>query len=477
MERYKKGEDRNQYSCELMCLDDMIPADAEVRTLEIIIDKMDVCSLGFTHHKTKSTGRMPYNPADMFKIYAYSYFNGIRSSRKIERECYRNIELMWLVGKLKPDFKTIADFRKDNKHQIQAAFQKFGVLCGELGLIGKEIVAVDGSKFRACNSRLRYHSQKKIEEKIKHHAEKAKAYVKLLDSCDGEESAQPQLSKEEILSKLDHINSRLVELSLLKDQVAKTGTIYETDPDSRMMKTNNNGCDICHNVQIAVDDKNHLVVAVDVTSQAIDKEQLFNMAAQAKTNMGTDAITVVADKGYYSAKQFEKCVTAGITAIVSKANHSNAAASEEYSKEMFSYDEKADTYTCPQGQVLKRRKSRQDSKFKNYPMYANQVACKKCLAREYCTRGDYRTICDRPLHEYARQVDVQTKANMDMYHQRKQLVEHPFGTVKRGFGFSYFLTRGTENVRTESVLHFLVYNMKRVMNIIGTEELRLALQA
>ena len=188
MSRYKKGEDRQQISLLPMCLEDMIPDDAEVRALEVIVDRMDICSLGFTYSTTKQTGRMPYDPVDMFKLYAYSYFNGIRSSRKIERECGRNIELMWLIGNLKPDFKTIADFRKNNKRQIRTAFQRFGAICGELGLIGREIVAVDGSKFRANNSRLRYHSRRKIEEKIKHYAENADMYIKLLDSCDQEES-------------------------------------------------------------------------------------------------------------------------------------------------------------------------------------------------------------------------------------------------------------------------------------------------
>jgi transposase len=231
----------------------MIPEDAEVRALEIIIDRMDIRSIGFTHSETKQTSRMAYDPVDMFKLYSYSYFNGIRSSRKIERECGRNIELMWLISGLKPDFKTIADFRRDNKQQIKAAFQKFSMICCELGLIGKEIVAIDGSKLRASNSRLKYHSEKKIEEKIKHHTAKTEMYMALLDACDREENRQPKLTRKEVIEKLDRINTRMVELSVLKEKITRNGTIYETDPDSRMMKTNNNGCDICHNVQIAVD--------------------------------------------------------------------------------------------------------------------------------------------------------------------------------------------------------------------------------
>jgi transposase len=474
MERYKKSEDRNQLSIQPMCLDDMISENAEVRALEVIVDKMDIRSLGFTHSETKATGRMPYDPVDMFKLYVYSYFNGIRSSRKIERECYRNIELMWLIGNLRPDFKTIADFRKDNKAQIKAAFQRFSMICCELGLVGKEIVAVDGSKFRASNGRLAYHTEKKLDEKIKHHTKVAEQYMKLLDACDKEETEQPKLSKEQIAEKIDKINKRLGELSALREEVKQNGTKYDTDPDSRMMKTNNHGVDICHNVQIAVDDKNHLVVAVDVTSQAVDKEQLHNIASQAKDNLRIDEMTVIADKGYYSAKQFEKCAKDNIVPIVTNANHSFHAVSSGYEKGNFTFDEEKNGYICPHGALLlpsKQRANRSD-KWKDYVSYSNPAACRNCPQKENCTLGKYRTIQDKPSEQYAREVDKRTKANLEMYRKRKQLVEHPWGTVKRAFGFSYFLTHGTENVRTESLLHFLVYNMKRAINSVGMMELR-----
>ena len=262
--------------------------------------------MGFIYSETKETGRKPYNPADMFKLYTYGYFNGICSSRKIERECYRNIEVLWLINELKPDFKTIADFRKDNKKQIKQAFNKFSMICDELGLVGKEIVAIDGSKFRASNSRMAYHSENKLQKKIEHYNKTAEQYLLLLDSCYNEErnSTGINLSRAEIETKIEGINKRLSELEILKEYVKENGSIYITDPDSRMMKTNNNGVDICHNVQIAADDKNHLVVVVDVTSDPVDKEQFHNIALQAKEEMGVDTITAIADKGYYSATEF-----------------------------------------------------------------------------------------------------------------------------------------------------------------------------
>lgn len=478
MNRYVEGENRNQISLEPMCLDDMIPADAEVRSLEIIIEKMEIRSLGFAYSETKATGRKPYNPEDMFKLYAYSYFNGIRSSRKIERECYRNIELMWLLNELKPDFKTIADFRKNNKTAIKEAFKKFSLLCCELGLIGKEIVAVDGSKFRASNSRLSYHTEKKLDEKIKHHTKTAEQYIKLLDACDGEEKEQPKYTREELTDKIDKINKRLNELNVLKVKVVESGTIYETDKDSKMMKTNNHGVDICHNVQIAVDDKNHLVVAVDVTSEAIDKEQLHNISSQAKENLETDELTAIADKGYYSALQFKKCADDNITPIVSKSSQSFHATSPGFEKESFVYDEERNVYVCPLGILLSPCKQRPDKsqKWKDFINYANPAACRECSQKDKCTSSKYRTIQDKPFEKYAREVDRRTKENLEMYRKRKQLVEHPFGTVKRAMGFSYFLTRGNENVRVESLLHFFAYNLKRVINIMGIQGLREGLQ-
>lgn len=472
MERYKKGEGRNQLKMEPLCLDDMISIDAEVRALELIVDKMDIRSLGFTHCETKHTGRKPYDPVDMFKLYTYSYFNGIRSSRKIEKECNRNIEVMWLIGELRPDFKTIADFRRDNKKQIKAAFQKFSMICEELGLIGKEIVAVDGSKFRASNSRLKYHSLKKIDEKLKYHGEKAERYMELLDVCDKEEERHPQLIREKIIEKIDSINERLVELSMLREKVLNEGTIYETDPDAKMMQTNNKGPDICHNVQIAVDDKSHIVVAVDVTSQPIDKEQLYNITSQAKKNMQVDTITAIADKGYYSAKEFEKCENDGIELIVSEANQSFHANTIGYEKDSFIYDEENNLYICPAGVQLSPFRNRAEGPVR----YANIKACKECSQKSDCTRGKYRTIRVGVHERYSRIVDKRTKENMAIYKKRQMLVEHPFGTIKRALGFTYFLTRGTESVRAESLLHFLIYNIKRAINTVGVQGLKVELQ-
>lgn len=472
MSRYNKSNNRDQLSIEPLCLDDMLPEDAEVRALEVIVDKMDIRSLGFTYSETKETGRKPYDPSDMFKIYAYSYFNGIRSSRKIERECYRNIELMWLIGNIRPDFKTIADFRKDNKAQIKAAFLRFNMICAELGLVGKEIVAIDGSKFRAGNSRFACHTEKKIEKKLEYFTKTMNDYMELLDICDNEESKEPKFSRSEIVDKIDKLNSRIVELRELQEKVRQNGPIYDTDPDSRMMRVSNNGADVAHNVQIAVDEKNHMVVAIDVTSQPIDKEQLYNMASQAKENLGADELTVVADRGYYSANEFELCENESIHPIVTEANQTHHAIHPDYEKDKFAFDEDQNCYICPAGEILSVFSVSKKGSIK----YANMTACKNCSHKYKCTKAKYRAVQDRPNEKYARIVDKRTKENIELYRKRQQLVEHPFGTVKRALGFTYFLTRGTESVKAESCLHFLIYNIKRTINIMGTQELRAILQ-
>jgi Transposase and inactivated derivatives len=471
MKRYASVGNREQISLLPMCLDDMIAEDNVVRAIDAIVDNIDIPSLGFTHSETAFTGRKPYNPVDMFKLYIYSYFNGIRSSRKIEKECYRNIEVMWIINELKPDFKTISDFRKDNKKQIKLAFSKFSMICNELGLISKEIVAIDGSKFRANNGRTAYYTKNKLDKMHEHYAESAEKYMSLLDECDEQESdtQNTTLSRAEIEEKIKGIKSRVSELETLADHVKKEGAIYITDPDARIMKCNNDGGLICHNVQIAVEEKTHLIVAVDVTSEPTDYKQFYNMASKAKEELKVDEITAIADKGYYSTDEFIKCKDKGIKAIVSKAKKGNFS-SVNYDKVNFKYNAEKDVYICPQGHELSKPTKRWAKS--NLIRYQNRPACKDCPVKDLCTTHKHgRTVFRQENEQFADEVDKRTKENMALYNKRKQMAEHPFGTLKRNFGFTYFLTRRTESVRAESFMHFLVYNIKRVINTVGVEKL------
>ena len=467
MRRYVEGENRNQIGLEPLCLDEMIGEENPVRAIELIVEQMEIERLCFKYSETASTGRKPYSPLDMFKLYAYSYFNGIRSSRKIERECHRNIELMWLIGELKPDHKTIANFRRDNKEAIKAAFRRFTMICDELGLISKEVVGVDGSKFRASNGRMAYHSKGKIAEKLKYYDESAEKYMNLLEQCDLEESdtASNGMKRTELVEKLNKIQKRVSELEEIREKVEAEGTIYLTDPDSRLMRTHNGGGDISHNVEIAVEAKNHFIVAADVTSDAVDYGQLHNISKQAKEELGVDKLISIADRGFYSGEEFKKCEEDGIQVIAPKPDRGETQ-SKGYTKSNFRYDADNDMYICPLGHEV-RLPAKRKSKSKDKRYYCK--ACVDCPSKELCTpKAKYRNITRFEFDDYADEVDAFTKENYALYRKRKELVEHPFGTVKRALGFIYFLTRGTENVRTESLLHFLAYNIKRLTNIMQT---------
>jgi transposase len=325
MRRYINTGNREQISVFPMSLDMMISEDNVVRAIDAIVDDMDIISMDFKYSETAATGRKPYSPIDMFKLYTYSYFNGIRSSRKIEKECHRNIELMWLINELRPDFKTIADFRKDNKKQIKAAFQRFSIICDELGLISKEMVAVDGSKFRANNSRGKYHSKAKLEQMITYYTEMAGKYMELLDRSDDLENEKQTTTfkRSELQENLKKAKERLADLEKMAKRVDEEGSIYETDPDARLMRSNNGGGDINYNVQIAVENKSHLIVATDTNNKPTDFQQLHGIASKAKEALQVDELTVVADKGFYSAEEFEKCKEDNIVTIVPKAQKGN----------------------------------------------------------------------------------------------------------------------------------------------------------
>ena len=467
MSRYIEGENRNQPSLTPICFDDMIKEDNPVRAIEAIVESMDILSLGFNYSQTKETGRKPYSPVDMFKLFAYSYYNGIRSSRKIERECHRNIEVMWLINELKPNFKTISNFRKDNKKAIKNAFRRLTMFCDELNLISKEIVAVDGSKFRACNGRMKYHSKGKIAEKLMHYREAAEKYMNLLEQSDCEEDENPpsQYTRDELKSKLEKIQKRVSELESISERVESEGTLYLTDPDARLMRTHNGGGDISHNVQTATEAKNHFVVAVDVTSQAVDYAQLHNISSKAKQELQVNELIVIADKGYYSGEQFMKCKEDNIKPI---APQPEKGGNQErgYTKGYFRYDKENNCYHCPQGQIITPPVQKIANRKGN--LYYNRTVCPDCEMKNKCSPDTpYRTIVRSEYDDYKDEVDSFTKANAKIFYKRKNQCEHPFGTVKRALGFTYFLTRGTENVRTESLLHFLAYNFKRLINIMS----------
>ncbi len=494
MLRYIAGENRNQLNMIPVSLDEMIAEDNPVRVIDAFVDCLDIETLGFKYATPKETGRKPYDPRHMLKLYTYGYYNGVRTTRKLEKECKRNIEVMWLIDNLTPDDKTISNFRKDNKKAIIKVFKEFSMLCNELNLYGKEIIAVDGSKFRANNSRKKSFTKNKVKKMLKYYEEIANKYIELLNDNDENEKNEEAVeqTKQEILTKLEEAKKRIEELTQMAEEIEENGEISITDPDAKHMSVNNNGTDIAHNVQIAVDSKNHLVVAVDVVSTPADQNQLHNISSKAveelglKENRDSDSkeeteqteekeiITVLADKGYYCGEELEKCKQDHIKTIVAKQKSGSKTGNEKYLKDNFIYDKEKDIYICPEGSILNNI-SKEDSKEQRYK---NTKACEQCKNKDECTtaekgrvirRGQYQQIYD--------EVDKITLENKDLYKQRQMIVEHPFGTVKRSLGFSYFLTRGNENVKAESFMHFFTYNLIRLINIIGTKELTKILKA
>lgn len=460
MSGYIEGKiNTKQYSLIPMCYDEMISEDNPVRVIDAFVDSLDMKQLNFKNsdRKINLAGRPSYNPKDLLKLYLYGYFNGIRSSRKLAKECERNIEVFWLIKELKPDFRTISEFRKDNINNMKFVFKEFSILCDSLNLIGKEIVAIDGSKFRANNGRRKNYTKGKIKKQIKYYEENIEKYMDVLDKEDLEEKDNKiSISKSDLQNKIEEAKQRIKELENIKEEVEKNGEISITDPDSRHMKTSNNGTDISHNVQISVDNKSHLVVTLDVTSSPADQGQLSNMAIKSKEELGVEKLTAIADKGYWNGEELKKCEEANITAIVSSPDEQG---NKGYKKSDFKYNKEQDYYVCPMGRILHKTGIKEIK-------YVNRKACKECPNRNKCTNSkNGRIIKVTENEEYLEKARKRQLENMDLYKQRQMIVEHVFGTIKRDLGYTHLLLRGNEKVKGESFMHFLIYNIKRVCNI------------
>lgn len=462
MSKYIEGFNRNQYCFFPISFDEMVEEDNPVRGICAIVDSMDEKKLNFIHSQTKRTGRPPYNPICMFKIYLYCYYNKIRSSRNIEKECKRNIELMWLTGGLAPDHKTIADFRKNNKRAIEAAHADFIHICSELGLIGRRTIAIDGTKIKANNSRKNNVTISKLNKMINHHDENIHEYLKQLSQNDIAENTDT------IKSKLKKAQKKKKECEALIEDMKAEGIREKSliDPDSHLMGVSNNGTDVSYNVQNAVDEKEHIIVTTDVVTSPADQTQLYAMTEKTIEELEVsedETVTVLADKGYWRNEDIVKCEEdSRINAIVAVANEQGTMG---FRRSDFIYNEETDEYICPMGQRLKRWKGKT-------PSYTNPSACKNCPNRDKCTKSARgRVILRNENEDRIESAKKRYKDNYELYKLRQQIVEHPFGTIKRTQGFTYFLTRRLENVKTENFLHVITYNLKRVLNILKVPEL------
>jgi len=471
---YVEGESREQRILFPEILDDYIGEDNVVRFIDTFVDGLEMEELGFDRSAPKETGRPPYDPRDLVKLYIYGYLNRIRTGRTLERECQRNVELMWLMRKLRPDFKTITDFRKDNRKAFKGVFRQFVLLCKGLGLVGGELVAVDGSKFKAVNSGQRNFNEKKLERRLKELDQKVERYLDEMDRSDQTEQDKA-LDKEELKKKIAKLKERKGQYEeLLKElKVRGQSQISLTDPDSRVMALTPRG-EVSYNVQTVVDQKYHLIVAQEVTNEGLDNHQLFTMAQQTQQMLGQNALQVVADMGYYNHQELKRCEEAGITVYVSKPLVSKNRVRGLFGKEKFVYEAEGDCYRCPAQERLDFRFETQegDQKFRYYWT----KACPGCALKPQCTTDPRFHRIKRWEHEgVLERIEQRVKVNSVILKLRKQLVEHPFGTLKFWNDQRHFLMKGLEKVKAEFSLSTLAYDIKRALNILGVKGLIAAL--
>jgi transposase len=476
MKRFIQGECRTQSILLPEALDDYVTEINPVRVVDVFVDESDLGGLGFEGVEPAATGRPAYHPAVLLKLYIYGYLNRVQSSRRLEKEAQRNIEVMWLTGRLMPDFKTIADFRKDNGKAIRSVCRQFVVLCQQLGLFAEALVAIDGSKFKAVNNRDRNFTSAKLKRRMEEIEASINRYLTELDTADRQEPVIAKAKTERLQDKITALKAQMKEMKKIEVQLNQTPDkqISLTDPDARSMKTRGTGI-VGYNVQTAVDAKHHLIVAHEVTNIGVDFGHLASMAKQARTAMGADDITVIADRGYFKGEQILACEQAGIIAIVPKLLTSVAKADGRFDKADFIYDAECDQYRCPAGQSLIWRFSSIESGLKVHRYWSSH--CPHCAIKEKCTPSNYRRV-SRWEHEAVLE-SMQTRLDLapDSMRIRRQTVEHPYGTIKLWMGSAHFLMTTLKKVSTEMSLHVLAYNLKRVMKILGPEALMEAMRA
>lgn len=479
MGRFIEGQDRRQASLLPECLDDYVAADNPVRVVEVFVDELDLAALGFSGVVPEATGRPAYHPATLLKLYLYGYLNRIQSSRRLERETQRNVELMWLTGRLMPDFKTIADFRKDNGLAIQAACAQFIVLCRGLNLFTRALVAVDGSKFKAVNNRDKNFTVAKVGKRLEQVEASIARYMTALDHADRQESDITEARSARLTEKIEGLRRQMQSLKAMEQQVAAAADnqVSLTDPDARSMATSGKGTGIVgYNVQAAVDAEHHLIVAHEVTNIGSDRAQLVSMGLRAQGATGCPEVTILADRGYYSGDQVLACEDTGILPCIPKTQTSGNVARGLFTGQDFIYDADKDHYTCPAGQHLTKATARSDRR-EDMDHYRNLTACFTCGLKARCTPDKIKRV-KRWEHEGVLDA-MQTRLDRmpDAMGVRRQTVEHPFGTLKAWMGSTHFLTRTLPNVRTEMSLQVLAYNLKRMISILGVRPLIQAMAA
>ena len=469
---YVTGQDRHQITFMPKSLDEYVDSDNPCRVIDAFVDRLDLEAFGFKYAKTKNTGRHPFNPADMLKLYMYGYQNKIRSSRRLEKEAVRNIEVMWLLNGLTPDDKTICNFRTDNRKALKEVFRAFNKLCIELGLFGKKTVSIDGSKIKANNSRRNYYSEKSANEQLARLEKQITEYLNELERNDKSEDGEVRLNSDVVKIAIDKLHSKKDEIEKVLAKIEENDGkgVCTVDEDATLMKqSGGKGFDVSHNVQTVVDEEFGMVVDFKVTSESNDLSELSDMVERSQQMLETKELNVLADTGYSSGKEISNSESLGATCYVPKAEPSHQPKEENYSRKNFKYDAKTDCYTCPAGHKMSHVRTRERD---GYKVYANRSACKDCAEKSKCTKS--KTLREIERSPYQENVDLaaqNVKDNPALYRRRQELSEHPFGVVKRIWGYDQFLCRGNEKVTGEMSLSFLAFNLRRAISVLGVEKL------
>src|SRR6187200_1909742 len=478
MAGFVEGIDRGQSTLFPALLDDYVAEDNPVRAVDVFVDGLDLDKLGFIGVQPLDTGRPGYHPGMMLKLYIYGYLNRVPSSRRLERECQRNIEMIWLTRQLAPDFKTIADFRKDNGKAIREVCREFVALCRKLDLLVAASVAIDGSKFKAVNARDKNFTEAKMKRRLERIDESIARYLSQLETADRHGDAVPEAKVVRLKGKIEKLKEEIVRLNAINAEMMKSEDrqISLTDPDARSMATSGKDTGIVgYNVQIAVDTQHHLIVAHEVTNVGTDRHQLANMARQARDEMAVETLEVVADRGYYDGEEIRACEEAGITVTLPKPMTSNAKAAGRFGKQDFVYVAADDVYICPARERLTYRSTSNDGGKMMRRYWTN--ACGACALKSKCTPYTERRVSRWEHEAVLETVQARLDHHPEKMTMRRQTAEHPFGTIKCWMGATHFLTKRLPKVATEMALNVLAYNMKRVMKIVSVGGLLAAMQA
>lgn len=480
---HRIGTDRNQLLLLPPSLDEYIDENNPVKVIDVFVDSLNLKETGFKNIIPLEKGCPPYNPGDLLKLYLYGYLNRIRSSRKLEKECTRNIEVIWLLNQLRPRYRTIAYFREHNSKAIKSVFRQFVVMMKKWDLIAGDLLAVDGSKFRAVNSKKNNYNQQKIERHLNYIDQKIDEYLKELDENDNKEQGERKLKVNECLQQLEQRRQKYLDL---ERQLKKTGQdqVSTTDPDARQLIIRGDIAEVAYNAQTTIDSKHNLVIDTKVINTN-DRKILSTMGLQAKEILNKDSFELLADKGYHNGEELQKCDLMNIkTYVAPQESHSgNKIPAQEYLGDKFEYNSQVDCYTCPQGEMLRSNGRWYKKFYRTHITLVKQYktkTCRECPKRSLCTSSPVERGRIIERSQYQDSVDannLRVRTEKEKYRHRQTMVEHPFGVVKRQWGYDHLMMKGLQKTDSEISLIFLCYNLKRVMNIMGINGILTAIKA